>query len=488
MSSLPIRLRLTLWYFAMFASASTLLCLTSLWMLQRSVDETVNHELQERADDVRVVLSHEGSDLTAEQLDHDFAEVYSLTDDGKYLQVRDEHGNWIFRSRRMIEENPDLPAPESLPKAGLITEFRLGIHRVRTLACPILVRGNRYSVQTGISLNKSLALLANFHTKLLLLTPIVILLAAVGGHAMSRKALRPVATLAAEVQRINDHNLDIRLPVSRTRDEIANLSHTLNQMLERIDKAFASVRAFTGNASHELRTPIALLRTEIEVTLYKPRTAEEYRAALDLLLEQTIRMTDLVENLLSLARADMGAETIAIAPIHLGSFLRGTRETWKSTMNQAMLDFSVEIPDDQILVLGDEVCIHRLFSILLENASKFTPPGGSVKIRTTVEESRVRFSVQDNGSGIAPEHKLRIFDRFFRATPNGGFPERGSGLGLALGKWIAERHGTELNVESEPGMGSSFSFCLESASQVCHSITSKLSTLYHDPRNTVEVP
>ena len=117
-------------------------------------------------------------------------------------------------------------------------------------------------------MNRSLALLASFRTSLLLLTPLVILLAAAGGHVMSRKALRPVAVLAAEARRINDRNLDIRLPVPSARDEIHDLSQTLNQMLERIDNAFASVRTFTGNASHELRTPISLLRAEIEVALF----------------------------------------------------------------------------------------------------------------------------------------------------------------------------------------------------------------------------
>jgi signal transduction histidine kinase len=236
-----------------------------------------------------------------------------------------------------------------------------------------------------------------------------------------------------------------------------------------------------------LRTPIALLRTEIEVALYRPRRAEEYRATLGLLLEQTERMTSLVENLLSLARADGGAETVTIAPIRVGPFLHGLAETWKSMMNQAMLDFSVEITDEKLVVLGNEDSIQRLFTILLENAGKFSPPGGSVKVRTTVEESRVRFSVQDTGFGISPEHKLRIFDRFFRVAPNGGSADRGSGLGLALAKWIAERHGTELSVESELGTGSSFSFCLQRAD---HALPAKdaLSTFNDDSRRTVNTP
>jgi signal transduction histidine kinase len=278
---------------------------------------------------------------------------------------------------------------------------------------------------------------------------------------MSRRALRPVAVLTAEARHINDRNLDIRLPVPNAKDEISDLSCTLNQMLERIDKAFASVRTFTGNASHELRTPISLLRTEIEVALYRPRDAEEYRAVLGRLHEETVRMTSLVENLLSLARSDGGAETILLAPIRVNDLFRQMNEVWKSTMNQAMLDFRVEALEENLIVLGDEHLIPRLLSILLENASKYTPPGGSVKLCAAVAGTRIALSVEDTGIGIAPQHKARIFDRFYRAAPAGKPIPAGSGLGLALGKWIAECHGTELCVESDPGCGTRFSFGLE---------------------------
>jgi len=457
---LPIRVRLTLWYFAMFASAATLLCIASLWMLRRSVDETEYHELQERAQDVQLVLSHEGPVQTLQQVKDDFSSIYELKDDGKYLQVRDAQGNWIFRSKRMLSQNPPLPAPSQLPAAGVIEEFQQGTHNVRLLACPIEVHGTLYAVQTGMSLNKSMALLVNFRTNLLLLTPIVILLAALGGHFMSRKALRPVAALAAEARSINERNLDTRLPVPAAKDEISDLSRTLNQMLERIDKAFASVRTFTGNASHELRTPISLLRTEIEVALYRSRDAKEYREVLRRLHEQTIRMTGLVDNLLSLARADGGAEPLTLVPIRVSDLFRHLTDVWSPAMKQAMLDLRLDSPADDPCVLGDKLGIPRLLSILLENASRYTPPGGAVTLAAAVEQDRVLLSVRDTGIGIAPEHRQRIFERFYRATSTGEDVPAGSGLGLALAKWIADRHGMDLLVESEPGRGSCFSFSL----------------------------
>ena len=459
--SLPIRMRLTLWYFAMFASAAALVCLASLWLLQRSVDQAEYHELQERAEDLQLVLSHADADRSPQQLGDELASIYEVKDDGKYLQVQDEQGNWLFRSKRMVAQNPELPAPGDLPTTGLISQFHQGTRYVKILSYPIAVRGKRYSVQTGMALNKSKVLVANFRNNLLLLTPIVILLAAVGGHFMSRKALKPISELAKEARHINDRHLDIRLPVPDARDEVSDLSRTLNQMLERIDKAFASVRTFTGNASHELRTPIALLRTEIEVALFRPRNGEEYRAILGRLHEETVRMTSLVENLLSLARADGGAENIALTPIPVNDMFRSVKETWKNAMNQALLDFRVEIPGNDLIALGDSQGIPRLLSILLENASKYTPPGGAVTLSAATDGERIVLSVIDTGIGIAAEHRLRIFDRFYRATPASENAPAGSGLGLSLAKWIAERHGTELCVTSDPGRGSSFSFSLQ---------------------------
>ncbi len=464
MRTLPIRMRLSLWYFAMFASAAALLSLTSLWMLRRSVDATEYHDLQERAEDVQLVIEHEDPKQSLDVLQRDFAAIYDFKDDGKYLQVRDQDGNWIFRSKRMIQQNPDLPQPDRIPPNGIQAEFHQGTRYVRILAYRIVVRGKRYSVQTGLAQNKSIALLAGFSTDLLFLTPAVILLAAIGGHLMSRKALQPVAALAAQARLISDRNLDLRLPVSNAKDEISDLSTTLNQMLERIDKAFASVRAFTGNASHELRTPISLLRTEIEVALYRPRDGQEYRDILGRLQLETVRMTTLVENLLSLARADGGAEAISLLPIRVNALYRQMNEAWSPAMNKAMLDFRVETPDENLLVLGDKQGVSRLLSILLENASKYTPPGGAVRLCTAREGERTVLSVEDTGIGIAPEHLDRIFDRFYRAMSNNKSFPAGSGLGLSLAKWIAERHGAQLSVQSTIGKGSRFSFSLESAS------------------------
>jgi heavy metal sensor kinase len=460
MQPLPIRIRLSLWYFTMFATAACLLSVASWWMLGRSLDSTEYHDLQERAEDIQILLSHEDPQKTVAQIGQDLAAIYSLKDDGKWMQIMDQDGRWIYRSKRIAEQNPELLLPDRLPARGVIAHFHQGTRYVRILSYPIVARGRAYSVQTGVALNKSMALISSFTTHLVLLTPVVILLAALGGHWMSRKALGPVALLAAEARRINDRNLDTRLPVSGAQDEISDLSRTLNQMLERIDKAFTSVRAFTGNASHELRTPITLLRTEIEVALFRPRERDEYRVILTRLHKETIRMSTLIENLLSIARADAGAEKAMMKPIDVDYLLRSLNRDWETVMQVGLLDFRTEVRGQNLVALGDPASLTRLLAILLDNARKYTLPGGTVVLAAASDGAGIRFSVRDSGIGISTKDLPHIFERFYRSEQNVMPESSGSGLGLALGKWIAERHGAQLLVESEPGRGSEFSCSL----------------------------
>ena len=272
--------------------------------------------------------------------------------------------------------------------------------------------------------------------------------------------MQPVALLSQEARRINHSNLDLRLPVPATQDEISDLSWTLNEMLERIANAFETVRAFTGNASHELRTPIALLRTEIEVALIRPRNGDEYRIILSHLHQEAVRMTNLVENLLSIARADTDLERVMLQAIDLNDLFQRLARDWRETMHLAGIDFKADIGNEHFAVLGDPSTLPRLMTILLENARKYTPPGGSVSLSAKCVDAGIQIAVQDTGIGISENDMPRIFDRFFRGERAAIVDSSGSGLGLALGKWIAHRHTTDLVVGSSPGQGSTFSFIL----------------------------
>ena len=462
MRRLPIRLRLTLWYCAMFAAAAVLLSVSSWWMLRRSLMATEYHELQERAEDVQLLLKQLGPDATLASLQQKFVEIYQIKDDGKYLQVLDQDGNWLYRSKRMIDEGLRPPGPGELPAQGAMVEFHQGTRYVRALAYPIHANGRAYSVQTGIALNKSMVLLSAFGMQLLLLTPAVLALAAIGGHFMSRKALAPVAAIATEARRITDRNLDVRLPIAETQDEISHLSDTLNQMLARVESGVRSIRDFTANAAHELRTPLALIRTEVEVALSRPRAAEEYREACEQVQMETVRMAGLIDSLLILARADAGMEALRCELVDANRLAFEVGEKWQTAMRLALLEFRVETTPEPMFVRGDMNALQRLLTILLDNAVRYTQPGGSVNLCVAREGSGVFFGVQDTGIGIAAEHQPRIFDRFYRVDRTRGGPYRGSGLGLTLAKWIAEKHGTGISLESTVGAGSRFGFMLPS--------------------------
>jgi heavy metal sensor kinase len=460
MKPLPIRLRLTLWYCAMFAVAAVLLSVSSWWMLRRSLITSEDHELQERADDVQLLLAELGSDASLQVIQQKFNEIYQRKDDGKYLQVLDQDGNWIFRSKRMIEEGLRPAAPGEGPPLGTAIEFHQGTRYVRVLTYAIKANGRAYSVQTGMALNKSMVLMSEYSMRLLLLTPAVLVFAAIGGHFMSRKALAPVAAIASEARRINERNLDLRLPISPTGDEISRLSETLNQMLERVESGVRSIRDFTANAAHELRTPLALIRTEVEVALSRPRVSDEYREACEQVQVEAVRMTGLIDSLLMLARVDAGTEALRFETLDANGMVLQVAEKWKTAMRAALLDFSVTTDQGALRVLADSNSLLRLLTILLDNAVRYTPPGGAVTLSVERENKRAIFSVRDTGIGIAPEHQARVFERFYRVDRGRSGNAKGSGLGLALAKWIVEKHGTELSLESTVGTGTFFHFAI----------------------------
>jgi signal transduction histidine kinase len=463
MRPLPIRLRLTLWYSVLFATAALLLSATSWWMLRYTSDATVHQDLRERVDDVREQLHQYGPDITPQQVQERFDAIYKYRDDGKWLQILDQDGRWIYRSSRMVSASASLALPSQIPSSGLISGFQQGLHRVRTLSSSITVYGHTYSVETGVSMKKPEALLQRFGLGLFLLTPAVLFAALIAGHVMSRKALAPVLVIANEARRITDKNLDARLPVYATQDEIAHLSTTLNNMLGRLDAGFRSVRDFTANASHELRTPLARLRTEVEIALLSPRSALEYRDTLEHIEDVAVDMTQLLDGLLMLARAEAGADGLRLSPVDLGELIDASIREFRPVAKHLSIELESKrivagyVNDDQpIMVLADRTALMRLLRILLDNACKFTPARGTVAIAAAATPESILLSVEDSGIGIALHQQQRIFERFYRVRGDAGRPGSGSGLGLSMAASIAEQHQTSIQLKSAPGAGSRF--------------------------------
>ncbi len=307
----------------------------------------------------------------------------------------------------------------------------------------------------------SIALLHLFARDILMLAPLLLFLAALLSYWMSRKAMNPIADLARLASQICEHSVNLRIPVSTVNDELSDISTTLNQMLNRVEAGNRSIQDFTANASSELRSPVALIRTEVDAALSSPRSNEEYRESFANLQQEVIHMGGLLDNMLMLARADAGKEILNYEVIDAGRLARRVGEKWSPSMRQALLEFHVETCCAPALIRADLVSIQRLLNILLENACRYTPPGGSITLRATADTERVLLEVRDTGIGISGEHLPRLFQRFYRVDSVRSRQQGGSGLGLALAKWIADQHQATLIVESEIGVGTCFRVAIE---------------------------
>ena len=481
MNPLPIRLRLSLWYFAVFSCAGLVLCIASWFLLRESLKTVALYEMGERIDDVRNILNAQLPDATLDTLRTQFSD-YTTRDDGKWLQILDQNANWLFRSERTQAIQSTLPLLRQSPNQKQIVEFkystprhtgRSGLALTRTIS----VQGRIYTVRTGFSQSTSLALLHMFARDLVLLAPGLLLLAAIPGYWMSRKALSPIAELAQRARHISTESLDVRLPISETHDEVYQLSETLNKMLDRIESGVRSIRDFTANAAHELRTPIALIRAEAEVALFSPRSNTEYRETCANVQKETVRMTGLIESLLMLARTDAGVEPLRFEIVDAAQLVRQVGNKWNASMLQTDLEFRTEISDSPMSVLCDPLSIQRLLIILLENARRYTPAGGSVTLRATSVDGSVLLEVCDTGIGIPEECLSQIFERFYRVDQVRSRELGGSGLGLAIAKWIANQHQATFTVESQIGVGSRFAARIERVSSPRSDRNAELATV-----------
>jgi len=464
MTQLPLRIRLTLWYSTAFAVAVFCFGFACLCLVHRAVTDLEENELQQRVRSVHRFLEVRPAQETPAQRRDAITAAYDVSHGAKWLQVIDDHGNWLYRSPHVAEVYPQLATPQQLKQSSTYFTYIAGSAHVRALIEPITVNGVRYTVQTGLTLDKSLALLSNFQMQLWTLAALGLIAASLAGYFMSRKALSPIAALAREAQRINDRNLNIRLPALQTRDELAALSATLNQMLERIESGYQAVRSFTANAAHELRTPASLLHAEVEITLAFPRDVSYYRESCEKVLRDSAQMARLIDQLLALARMDAGTEILHMELLNLNELVEEVGERWHDRFSGAGIYFTVAGEATASWVEGDFVGLKRLLDTLLENAWRYTPSGRLVTISLRSVAQHAELSVCDTGAGISQEIQSKIFQRFSRwAEPlRGDFSS--SGLGLALAKWIAERHHSSLILKSTPGTGSCFSISLKKVS------------------------
>jgi signal transduction histidine kinase len=348
---------------------------------------------------------------------------------------------------------------------GALQTARVENQRMRVLSAPVEVG----TVQLALPLDQFEELRDDFVWTMAFGMPILFCVASIGGFWMSGRALKPVDEIADAAKRISARNLSERLPSVGTGDELDRLSGVLNEMLAGLEAAFRRITQFTADASHELRTPVAIIRTTAEVIRARTRTIEEHQQAWESVLRQTERTSQLLDDLLTLARADSGSDAFHFESIDLDGVVRDACTEIQLVAESKNLKISTG-PLPECLVLADREALRRAFLILLDNAIKATPDGGAIQVSVTIDEEfepkMIFISFKDTGTGVGSEDLPYIFDRFYRAQQDRSRRTGGAGLGLSIALWIVTRHGGTINVESAVGVGSTFCVQLPMQSSV----------------------
>jgi heavy metal sensor kinase len=339
-----------------------------------------------------------------------------------------------------------------------------GERAYRVAAEPVVIFGKPYVVAAAYALHRNSETMEAVATAYVIAIPLLLLIAALGGYFLSTRSLSPVAEMSARAAEISSSNLNQRLPVGSRRDELTQLAEVVNGLLERLERAFVQQQRFMADASHELRTPVAVLRTEADVTLSRPtRTETEYRESVSVMRDSAQRLGRIVDDLFLLARADAGHLPLRREALYLEDVVDEAARAVRNLARER--DVRVQLlPLDDSPYDGDADLLGRVLLNLLDNAIKHSPPGGTVTLALTRAAREYHITVTDEGAGIPAEAQSHIFERFFRAdkarSRTTGDATAGAGLGLAIGRWIAEAHGGRLELVKSSGSGSEFLLAL----------------------------
>ncbi len=452
---LSIRAKLTLWYLSLAALALVIFAVAIYLSFSRGLLNTIDTSLGNHAERIAQAVGHPSATEEASQpgvliLVPQFVSV--LNKDGKITdQILDGEGHEVPITRAALDRVLKDWKPE-------YDEVDLSeSEHARTITWPARDEdGELFYVVVGQSLKDVERAQKQLLLLLAIANPVALLLASIGGLWLANKALRPVDRLTRAAERIGRGNLSERVEEPRSHDEIGRLAETFNQMIGRLEQAFERERRFTADASHELKTPLAVLRGDIEVALRRERSPDEYKRVLQSNLEEIARLTKLTEDLLTLARSDANESVLELEDVELDRLASEARAYIAPLADSAGVSLTYQAPDTAIVVEGDQKRLKQLLVNLLDNAIKYTPDGGSANLSLGSENSTAVIEVKDTGRGIPAAAVPHIFERFYRQTDPRDTKVTGFGLGLAISKWIVDAHGGSIEARSIEGEGTSF--------------------------------
>ncbi len=469
-----VRVRLTLWYTAVLACALVALALATYFVLRRNSARLTDAASVEMAESFLTTVRAEtrdapGPDGLKEGVEkaiseHNFRDtVFVVVDSESNIVACSDNqllaGGASATVPGMLEGAMDRSVHEAHP----FRSIRLREQAYRSFVRDFVIAGAQYKLIVLQSLHRQDEFLKSVLSAFALAIPLSIVLASGGGYFLARRSLSPVVEMSTQAGRIGADNLHDRLQVANPQDELGHLAQSFNSLLDRLDQSFEQQRRFMADASHELRTPVAILCGEADVALSQAsRSPEDYRASLDILRAEAKRLKHIVEDLFTLARADAGQYPLTPTDFYLDELVtecsRSMRTLAAAKQITLCCDTSKEMP-----IHADEALLRRMIVNLLDNAIKYTPSGGKVSVTWDVQDSQYRVTVSDNGEGIPSELQPRIFERFFRADKVRSHSESdggGAGLGLSISRWIVQAHGGRLELTRSDKGGSTFTVLL----------------------------
>jgi len=390
-----------------------------------------------------------------EQVDAMWNQIYQhtlLSPRRHFIQIVDRNGQLLYRSLSLGKQ--DIRYPDSLVPYGRISLSTIEGEDKRDFRLAV-TQNDHVKIYVAYPLDPLYEVLDNLFASYRFLVPLTLLISVIGGWFLAHKSLKPVDSLTRAAREITAQNMNKRLPTHHVDDEIGRLTQQFNDMISRLQASFAEIQQFSADASHELRTPLTIMRGEIEVALRNRHLPVATRDLLRSTHDELIRLSSIVESLMTLVKSDSGRLVFNFEPVPLGSMIEELSEDARLLAKPK--NIAVKLTEcESILINGDATRLRQLFLNLIDNAIKYTSPTGRISLSLERKNGSAVVTVKDTGVGIQRKFQEKIFERFYRVgrTHNGTVP--GSGLGLSIAKWIAEAHHGTIEVRSREKKGSAF--------------------------------
>jgi heavy metal sensor kinase len=454
-----LRFRMAAWYAGLLVGALFVFGLSVYLGLERYLNWTLQNMLASECRSIGTELLSQLPGKQTDWLGAEINEAYAPEVNARFIRVFREGAGIIYLSGAPKDAAFDpslIPFPRS-DKRDAIRQFHLANGQQLLINAMSFTTpdGSRFLVESGAPYQQIQVVLHGLSLTLAIYTPLIVLLATGGGCWLMRRSLQPIDEITQRAEGITSTNLSNRLPVIRTGDELERLSVALNRMISRLDDAFQHINRFSADASHELRTPLTILQLELEGVVNNHALSEPLEELIGSALEETHRMSRIVESLLTISRLDAGEAKLARVPLDLAGLVISASAEMKILAQEKSIELRSFIESD-IWVEGDRTRLQQVVVNLIDNAVKYTPAGGTIEVRVGCEGGRAILEVADNGTGI-PAHAIPyVFERFYRVDKARTRASGGAGLGLSIVKSICAAHGAEIHVSSQEGQGSCF--------------------------------